>query len=89
MFDADAVGGNIVLRHWKAGDRLQPIGMKSAVKLQDLFVNQKIPGAHRRQLILAMTERGEVFWVEGLRIGERFKIQETTIRKLVWRWRRQ
>lgn len=89
MFDAEAVGGRIVLRHWKAGDRFQPIGMKSAVKLQDLFVNQKIPAALRRELILATTERGEVFWVEGLRIGERFKIQETTIRSLVWRWRRQ
>lgn len=88
-FDADAVGSNIVLRHWKSGDRFQPIGMKSAVKLQDWFVNQKIPAARRREMILATTQHGEVFWVEGLRIGERFKLTETTVRRLNWRWRRQ
>ncbi len=88
-FDAEKVGGTIVLRHWHAGDRFHPIGMKSAVKLQDWFTNQKIPMARRRELILATTERGEVFWVEGLRIGERFKLGEQTQRRLVWRWIRQ
>lgn len=88
-FDADKVGGKIVLRHWQAGDRFQPIGMKSAVKLQDWFTNQKIPAARRRELIVATTERGEVFWVEGLRIGERFKLGKLTRRRLVWRWIRQ
>ena len=89
MFDADKVGGKIVLRHWQAGDRFQPIGMKAAVTLQDWFTNQKIPTARRRELIVATTERGEVFWVEGLRIGEQFKLGEATRRRLVWRWFRQ
>ncbi|HTV76529.1 MAG TPA: tRNA lysidine(34) synthetase TilS, partial [Candidatus Baltobacteraceae bacterium] len=30
FFDADKIGGKIVLRHWRAGDRFQPIGLKSA-----------------------------------------------------------
>ncbi len=88
-FDAEKVGGRIALRHWQAGDRFQPIGMKSAVKLQDWFTNQKISAARRRELIVATTERGEVFWVEGLRIGERFKLGKLTRRRLVWRWIRQ
>ena len=88
-FDAEKVGGKIVLRYWQAGDRFQPIGMKSAVKLQDWFTNQKIPSARRRELIVATTERGDVFWVEGLRIGEQFKLGKLTQRGLVWRWIRQ
>ena len=52
FFDADKIGGEIILRHWRPGDRFQPIGMKSAVKLQDLFVNAKIPAARRRVLVL-------------------------------------
>ncbi|HTB83910.1 MAG TPA: tRNA lysidine(34) synthetase TilS [Candidatus Sulfotelmatobacter sp.] len=83
-FDADKIGGEIVLRHWRAGDRFQPIGMKSAVKLQDLFVNAKIPRAERRNLILAVAEGGEIFWVERLRIGENFKLTAETRRKLDW-----
>jgi len=74
------------LRHWRAGDRFQPIGLKSAVKLQDLFVNAKIPAAQRRNLILAATAAGEIFWVEGLRIGEKFKLTSATKRRLRWNW---
>ena len=86
VFDADRVGIKITLRHWRAGDRFQPIGLKSAAKLQDLFVNAKIPAARRRELVLAATAEGEIFWVEGLRIGERFKLTPQTARKLVWKW---
>ena len=84
FFDADKVGGEIILRHWRAGDRFWPIGLQSAVKLQDLFVNAKIPAARRRNLILAVTARGEIFWVEGLRISEKFKLAPETRRQLVW-----
>ena len=89
FFDVDKIGGEIVLRHWRAGDRFQPIGMKSAVKLQDLFVNAKIPAARRRELVLAATAGGEIFWVEGLRTGEKFKLVVETRRVLVWSVRHQ
>jgi tRNA(Ile)-lysidine synthase len=88
VFDAGQIGGKIVLRHWRAGDRFQPIGMKAAVKLQDWFTNQKIPAARRRELVVATTERGEIFWVEGLRIGERFKLTSATRQQLQWQWSR-
>jgi tRNA(Ile)-lysidine synthase len=84
VFDADKIGGEIILRHWQPGDRFQPIGLKSAVKLQDLFVNAKIPSGRRRELVLATTKAGQIFWVEGLRIGEQFKLTPATQRKLVW-----
>jgi tRNA(Ile)-lysidine synthase len=84
VFDADAVGDEIILRHWQPGDRFQPIGLKSAAKLQDLFVNAKIPQARRRKLVLAATSADDIFWVEGLRIGEPFKLTPATKKKLVW-----
>jgi tRNA(Ile)-lysidine synthase len=86
FFDVDKVGGEIILRHWRAGDRFQPIGLRSAAKLQDLFVNAKIPLARRRNLVLAATAGGEIFWVEGLRISEKFKLTPETKRQLVWNW---
>jgi tRNA(Ile)-lysidine synthase len=86
-FDADKVGGKITLRHWRPGDRFQPIGLKSSVKLQDLFTNRKIPRARRRELMVAAAENDEIFWVEGLRISEHFKLTPQTKRRLVWRWR--
>jgi tRNA(Ile)-lysidine synthase len=85
FFDANKIGDKMILRHWRAGDRFQPIGLKSAAKLQDLFTNAKIPRKQRRELILATAENGEIFWVEGLRISENFKITPWTKRILEWR----
>ncbi len=87
-FDADKVGSPIVLRHWRAGDRLQPIGMPSRIKLQDLFTNNRIGREERHRLVIATTRDGELFWVENLRISERFKLSSHTIRRLQWRWKR-
>lgn len=87
IYDAAKVGDSATLRHWRAGDRFQPVGMASAVKLQDLFTNAKIPHERRRELVVA-TAHGEIFWVEGLRMAERFKLTGDTKRGLVWRWQR-
>jgi tRNA(Ile)-lysidine synthase len=87
-FDADKVGVAIVLRHWQPGDRFQPSGIDRPVKLQDLFVNAKVPRGERHARIVALTPAGEVFWVEGLRISERFKCGPRTRRVLAWKWKR-
>jgi tRNA(Ile)-lysidine synthase len=88
FFDADKVGARVELRHWRAGDRFQPIGMGQKVKLQDLFVNGRIPAARRRELVLAAGRDGTIFWVEGLRIGEAGKVTAQTRRVLAWQWKR-
>lgn len=87
VFDADKVGPQAVLRHWRPGDRFQPIGMKQSIKLQDFFVNQKIPRVRRHDLIVAATAGNAVFWVEGLRISEQFKLTPQTTHQLTWQWK--
>jgi tRNA(Ile)-lysidine synthase len=87
-FDAERVGSIIRLRHWRAGDRFQPIGLDESVKLQDLFVNARVPREQRAQRVVATTSTGEIWWVEGLRIGEKFKLNPTTRHRLKWRWQR-
>jgi len=88
-FDADKVGSTVLVRHWRPGDRFQPIGLDAEVKLQDFFTNEKIPRPVRHQLVVAATASGELFWVEGLRIAERFKLDKQTVRRLKWRWSRR
>jgi tRNA(Ile)-lysidine synthase len=87
-FDAERIGPEIRLGHWQAGDRFQPIGMRSTTKLQDWFTNRKVPADRRRELILARSEQGTIFWVEGERIGEAAKISPDTRWVLEWRWKR-
>ena len=85
-FDADKVGATVCLRHWQPGDRFHMIGAPAAAKLQDIFTNLKVPRSERRRRLVAATRQGEIFWVEGLRIGEGFKLDKTTVRRLIWRW---
>jgi len=87
-FDADKVGPRICLRHWQPGDRFHLIGAAAAAKLQDIFTNLKVPRAERRGRVLAATAQGEIFWVEGLRIAQGFRLDKTTVHRLNWRWQR-
>lgn len=87
--DADRVGARVVLRHWRPGDRFQPLGLPHAAKLQDLFTNAKVPRAQRHQRGVATTESGEIFWVEGLRPGEAVRVTPASRRVLEWRWSRR
>ncbi|WCJ61052.1 tRNA lysidine(34) synthetase TilS [Fontisphaera persica] len=86
-FDADTVGERIVLRHWQPGDRYWPIGAPAEMKLQDFFVNQKVPAAERRRRLLAEAADGRIFWIEGARIAEPFKVRPQTRLLLRWQWR--
>jgi tRNA(Ile)-lysidine synthase len=89
VFDRARLGGQVVLRYWQPGDRFRPIGMRESVKLQDLFTNAKVPREERGRRVVAETEDGEIFWVEGLRIGELAKVCDTTRTFLRWTWKRQ
>lgn len=88
-FDADVPGRRVVLRHWQPGDRFQPIGLPLPAKVQDLFVNAGVPRSERRCRVVAETEKGTLFWVEGLRIGEVAKVRTTSRRLLRWVWTRE
>jgi tRNA(Ile)-lysidine synthase len=85
MFAAAAVGPVIILRHWRPGDRFQPLGFTGESKLQDIFVNRKVPATRRRGLLVATTGDHDIFWVESLPPGERFRVTDSTRRVLVWK----
>jgi tRNA(Ile)-lysidine synthase len=84
--DASRVGRRVRLRHWQPGDRFQPLGLGRPSKLQNLFVNRKVPAAQRRSRLVAEAENGELCWVEGLPPGEAFKLTPATNRVLVLSW---
>ena len=88
VFDVTEIGTKVLLRHWQPGDRFQPIGMPVPVKLQDLFVNARISSRTRRAAVVACAQDGRIFWVEGLRIGEQFKVGTASRKLLEWRWNR-
>ena len=85
-FDADVLGRSILLRHWRPGDRFHPVGFGGPVKVQDLFTNDKTPAEERHRRVLAVRPDGQIFWIQGLRIGELAKVRAKTKRIVKWSW---
>lgn len=75
--DYAVLGKDLVVRNWIEGDRFRPLGMRGTKKLQDLFVDEKIP-SELRDTIPVIESRGEIVWVAGVRIDDRAKITRDT-----------
>jgi tRNA(Ile)-lysidine synthase len=71
--DFDKLNFPLKLRKWRIGDKFQPMGMQGKKKLSDLMIDMKIPLNLKNQ-ILVLESNGEIVWVVGLRIDERFKL---------------
>jgi tRNA(Ile)-lysidine synthase len=67
--DAEAVRSGLVVRRRRKGDRFQPLGMTGSKKLQDFFVDSRIPRADRDAVPIFEAEGG-IAWIGGLRIAE-------------------
>jgi tRNA(Ile)-lysidine synthase len=81
LIDADRIGQEVHVRGWEKGDRFIPLGMRGRKKLQDLFVDAKIPRETRGNIPLVVA-RGDIAWVVGVRMSEQFKVTESTKRVL-------
>lgn len=57
--------GAPLVRAWRSGDRIEPLGMSGSKALQDVFTDSLVPSSRRRAWpVLALG--GEVIWVPGL-----------------------
>jgi tRNA(Ile)-lysidine synthase len=86
--DADAVRGRLVVRRRRAGDRFRPLGLDGEKKLQDVFVDAKVPRRERDSVPIVCDEAG-IVWVAGYRIAERAKLSKSTRRALQLRAERE
>jgi tRNA(Ile)-lysidine synthase len=65
------------IRNWKKGDKFYPLGMKGEKKLQDFFIDSKIP-IHLRKLIPIFIDREKIIWVGKYRVDDRVRITGDT-----------
>jgi tRNA(Ile)-lysidine synthase len=83
LFDADRLSEPLVIRSWRAGDRIYPRGMRGkSKKLQDLFTDMKVSRMDRNKIPLLVAPEG-ILWVVGRREDERFLACDRTVRCLV------
>jgi tRNA(Ile)-lysidine synthase len=78
VIDADELSPSLTVRSWRAGDRFRPLGLAGRKKLQDLFVDRKVPPAERVRLPLVVDGGGRIVWVPGHAIDETCRVTEGT-----------
>jgi tRNA(Ile)-lysidine synthase len=71
------LGSTATVRAWREGDRMRPAGLGGTKTLQDLFTDRKVPRALRRTLPV-VESGGEIVWVAGVAVDERFAAPEGT-----------
>jgi tRNA(Ile)-lysidine synthase len=69
------LGSIATVRAWREGDRMRPAGLGGTKTLQDLFTDRKVPRALRRTLPI-VEANGEIVWVAGVAVDERFAVRE-------------
>jgi tRNA(Ile)-lysidine synthase len=75
------LGPTAIVRAWREGDRMRPAGLGGTKTLQDLFTDRKVPRALRRSLPV-VESRGEIVWVAGVAVDERFAACEGSGREV-------
>ena len=71
--DADRSKGEITVRNFRDGDRFYPLGAGGRKKVKDFFIDQKIPRSFRHRIPI-LEINGEIAWIIGFRMDERFKM---------------
>lgn len=65
------------VRNRRPGDRFQPLGLPFPKKLKDFLIDRRIEAGARDRLPL-LVWNGEIVWIAGVEVSERFKVTGTT-----------
>jgi tRNA(Ile)-lysidine synthase len=77
MLDIDSLRFPLTWRKWKAGDFFFPLGMTGRKKISDFLIDQKVSLVDKGA-VSVLESAGEIAWVVGYRIDDRFKVKPTT-----------
>jgi tRNA(Ile)-lysidine synthase len=63
------INGELVVRYWKIGDRIEPIGLNGSKLISDIITDAKVPH-HERNQQLVLCDDVSIHWCVGLCIGK-------------------
>jgi tRNA(Ile)-lysidine synthase len=64
---------SITVRNRRPGDRMAPMGMRGTRKLQDIFVDAKVP-VRLRRVLPVFTSGPEIIWLPGYRVARGWEV---------------
>ena len=82
QIDAGKLKYPLVWRRWQSGDYFVPLGMQAEKKVSDFLIDLKIPFNNKADVTVLESD-GEIVWIVGYRINDRYKVTSQTQRVLV------
>lgn len=76
-FDASFASMPLEMRYWQEGDFFYPLGMQHKKKLSDFFTDNKVALTVKHRIPIVL-HKGQIIWIVGYRIDERFKVTTKT-----------
>jgi tRNA(Ile)-lysidine synthase len=65
----------MTVRSWRAGDRMQPLGMAGSKKLKNIFIDAKVPVEDRLR-IPVFECGGRIVWLPGYRVANGWEVKD-------------
>jgi tRNA(Ile)-lysidine synthase len=75
--DAGKLGERLLLRSWEEGDWFMPLGMYARKKISDYFIDEKVSLLQKKRIPI-FESNGDIVWVCGKRLDDRFKVTDRT-----------
>lgn len=75
--DYDKIVLPLLVRHLRAGDSFQPLGMKGTKKVGDFLTDWKVPRFLREEILVVADTCG-IVWVTGYQIDDKYKLDRET-----------
>ena len=78
QLDYDTLKLPLQARHWQNGDRFHPLGMHGSKLVSDFFNDNGFTTFQKLNTWILTDSEGEIVWIVGYRIDDRFKITDKT-----------
>ena len=68
----------LIVRNWRPGDAVRPLGLGGRKKLQDLFVDRKVTRFERHKVPIVADKKRGIVWVVGHTVADDFRVTAST-----------
>ena len=76
-FDHSKIKFPMLWRKWRSGDVFFPLGLGHRKKVSDFLIDEKLPMTEKN-VVTVLESGGEIVWVVGHRVDDRFKVTPKT-----------
>lgn len=83
--DAERVAERLTLRPWEPGDRFVPLGAPGSKKVKDFLTDVRVASSEKHR-VLVLVSGGDIVWVVGYRLDDRFKLTSHSQKALKLTW---